>query len=116
MCSSDLGDAVPVSKGGNFTNDKDYILIENTKDGSEIYETKVIEINRAKKILDELEFKEDMSVKKFTYTLTMSDGLRYELDIEKNTVLVRREKDVASLNEEDSKFFLELVEFTTTQT
>lgn len=110
------GDAVPVSKGGNFTNDKEYILIENIKDGSEIYETKMTEINRVKKILNELEFKEDVSVKKFTYTLTMNDDLRYELDVEKNTVLVRREKDVAILNEEDSKFFLELVEFITTQT
>ena len=49
-----------------------------------MYSLSFTEINRVKKILNELEFKEDVSVKKFTYTLTMNDDSRYELDVEKN--------------------------------
>ncbi len=101
--SSYLGEAIPVSAGGNATNDREYLIIEGT-DSSEIYLSDANCLERIKTILADCDFIDKRS-NRADYTFQFQSGEKYTIEIDDDKIYIATEEWKATLNEEDTSFF-----------
>lgn len=105
-----LGESIPVSKGGNATNDKEYIVIKPIdKNEGEIYLNYSLIVERISGFFDKYEFTGHTCKEESVYTMTVSDAQSYDIELAARVHIVRENEEII-LDEEDSNFFKSLLE------
>lgn len=117
--SSYQGDAIPASADGNYTNDREFVLITHIApfEGEKSLNTYISskeKINRLKTVLTEAEYKKETCDCTSNYRIDFDTGQYYDLVVrDDSTILVDKIEDSrtveATLNEEDSTFIRDLI-------
>lgn len=104
------GTAIPVSKGGNATNDKDYIVIKNCRQTEdEKYINAYFILEKVKDILKRNEFQVSQKTHEIDYALKTSLNEEYGIIYTENAIVLTKGNMEASLNDEDSETIKDII-------
>lgn len=109
--STHMGDTIPVSAGGNYTNDKEYVLIQKSRE-SENFERYISQkriVTKIENIIENYDFSSETCDGITDYTLNFSSGKRYGIEIYDSSIHITDEGKEIKLDEEDSKYIRELI-------
>lgn len=111
------GDAIPTFADGNYTNDKDYIVVKNIRSSAddkefELYIGSKNTVARIENIIANAEFTKETCDCVSDYTLSFDSGKEYSLVMGEQIHIVKNDggqTEEAILDLEDSKFIEELI-------